>query len=268
MPAAQPPTRDDLLAAVERSPSATSAHDRAGWVSLFSADARIEDPVGSSAHVGSRAIERFYDTFIGPRTIVFHRDTDIVVGNTVIRDLELEVVMGGSVRLHNPAYLRYDLEEVGDDLKIARLQAFWELPAMLMQFARCGIGAVPASFALSGALLRNQGPRGAAGFMAGVRTGGRSAKRLVGALLAEAANGDTLAVKRRLAEGARLTRGDGSRLSLSDLVAELDHIRVQKPIAAGRHVVAGVDRDGDRRVVIADLAPGRPQVSGLRLFAD
>ena len=41
-----------LLAAVERSPEAAAAHDRAGWVGLFTVDGRIEDPVGSRPHVG------------------------------------------------------------------------------------------------------------------------------------------------------------------------------------------------------------------------
>jgi hypothetical protein len=61
-----------LLAAVERSPEA-AAHDRAGWVGLFTVDGRIEDPVGSRPHVGQAQIGRFYDTFIGPRDIAFDR---------------------------------------------------------------------------------------------------------------------------------------------------------------------------------------------------
>lgn len=69
-----PPNRDELLAAVERSPQAAAAHDRAGWVGLFTGDARVEDPVGSQPQVGHEAIGRFYDTFIGPRDITFHRD--------------------------------------------------------------------------------------------------------------------------------------------------------------------------------------------------
>jgi hypothetical protein len=34
----------DLLAAVERSPRAAAAHDRAGWMALFTRDGRVEDP--------------------------------------------------------------------------------------------------------------------------------------------------------------------------------------------------------------------------------
>lgn len=263
-----PTPRAALLAAVERSPEATTAHDRTAWVGLFSADGQVQDPVGSQPHVGHRAIGRFYDTFIGPRTITFHRDADIVVGNTVLRDLELEVAMGQSVRMRIPAYLRYDLTGPEGDLKIVRLQAYWELPAMIGEFARNGLGAVPAGLGLSSALLRNQGPRGALGFLSGMRTGGRRAKRHLTELLVDAAAGDELAVKRRLPEHVQITRGDRLRLSLSEFTTAVAGARVRKVITAGRFVVAGVDRDGQRALVIADLAPDRPVIGALRLFIE
>ena len=61
-------------------PRRPRAHDRDGWVGLFTADGVVEDPVGSRPHRGRAEIERFYDTFIGPRDITFHRDADVVVG--------------------------------------------------------------------------------------------------------------------------------------------------------------------------------------------
>jgi hypothetical protein len=63
------PDRHDLIAAVERSPQAAAAHDRSGWVGLFTSDGRVEDPVGSRPHVGYAQTGRFFDTFIGPRDI-------------------------------------------------------------------------------------------------------------------------------------------------------------------------------------------------------
>ena len=86
------PTDADVLSAVDRSLVAASARDRAGWLRLFTADGRVEDPVGSRPHVGAAQIARFYDTFIGPRQITAHRDADFVSGSTVVRDLTL----GGS----------------------------------------------------------------------------------------------------------------------------------------------------------------------------
>ena len=148
---------------MERSPAAAGAHDRTGWVGLFTGDATIEDPVGSRPHVGRAEIERFYDTFIGPRDITFDRAIDIVHGRTVLRDLTLTVRMGAVVTLRIPAILRYDVAGGStDELRIASLQAFWELPAMAWRFARNGPAAVPASLRLTRALLANQGVAGAA----------------------------------------------------------------------------------------------------------
>jgi hypothetical protein len=59
--------------------------------------------------VGRLQIECFYDTFIGPRDITFHRDLDIVAGMTVIRDLDLEVALSAAQSMTIPAVLRYDL---------------------------------------------------------------------------------------------------------------------------------------------------------------
>ena len=143
------PVEQTLLAAVERSPQAAAAHDRTGWVSLFTAEGRVEDPVGSRPHTGPAEIGRFYDTFIGPRDIAFHRDLDIVRGSSVIRDLDLEVAMGSSVTMTIPAFLRYDLSQVDGDWKVAMLRAYWELPAMMLQFLRNGAPAVPATVQLS-----------------------------------------------------------------------------------------------------------------------
>jgi hypothetical protein len=44
---------------------------------MFTAYGRVEDPYGSRPHVGPRQIDRFYDTFIAPRQIIFHRDFDV-----------------------------------------------------------------------------------------------------------------------------------------------------------------------------------------------
>ena len=96
------PTRAELLAAAEKSAVAVGAHDRRAWVGLFTPGGQIEDPVGSRPHRGGRAIERFYATFIGPRNITFHPDADVVVGNTVVRDLELEVTMADSLVTADP----------------------------------------------------------------------------------------------------------------------------------------------------------------------
>ena len=67
---------------------------RGGW-GLFSRRRPGRRPGGQSRpHVGPLQIGRFYDTFIEPRRIVFHHDSDIVCGPTVVRDVVLEVGHG------------------------------------------------------------------------------------------------------------------------------------------------------------------------------
>jgi hypothetical protein len=91
---------------------------------------------------GHEEIGRFYDTFIGPRQIIFHRDFDVVSGATVIRELMLEIVMAPAVSLDVPMHLRYQLRESDRDWSIERLCAHWELPLMVVQMLRAlGIAA-------------------------------------------------------------------------------------------------------------------------------
>src|SRR5262245_51573782 len=125
------PDSAELLATVELSPEAAGRHDRAGWVGLFTEDGRVEDPYGSRPHVGRTQLEHFYDTFIGPRDIIFHRHLDVVSGNSVIRDVTLEVKMSSRVTLMTPVFIRYDLRHDGNAWRVARLRAYWELAGMV-----------------------------------------------------------------------------------------------------------------------------------------
>jgi hypothetical protein len=256
-------TPADLLTAVERSPQAVGAHDRAGWVGLFAEGGRVEDPVGSRPHRGAGQIGRFYDTFIGPRQITFHRDVDIVAGATVIRDLELEVAMG-AVTMRIPAYLRYALTP---DLRITELQAYWELPTMVGQFLRAGTAALPAGFELARALLRNQGPTGAIGFAEGFRGAGRPGKRLLTVLLDELCAGNEVAVRRRLSRNTAVHTGETGSLEVSQLIELCAGAQWHKLIASGYSLAAALETERGRAVLIADLTPKPHAVGRLRYFS-
>lgn len=271
-------TRAELMTAVERSPQAAAAHDRAAWVNLFADGGRVEDPVGSRPHRGAAEIAQFYDTFIGPRDITFHRDIDIVAGSTVIRDLELEVAMGpadgAAVTMRIPAYLRYALEPSSQPssprARITELQAYWELPAMVVQFLRHGTRAVPAGLQLVGALLRNQGPVGAVGFAAGFRGVGarppsQSRRRFIG-LLNDLCSGDEVSVRRRLGRGARVMSGEDVPVGASRLTALTAGASWRKVIVSGSSAVAGLDTASGRGVLIAELTPGA--IRQVRYFTD
>lgn len=257
---------------MERSPAAAEAHDRAGWVGLFTGAATIEDPVGSRPHVGTAEIERFYDTFIGPRDITFHRGVDIVRGHTVLRDLVLEVAMGSAVTMRIPAVLRYDVQpipgEPTGELRLARLQAYWELPAMAWQFARNGPGALPASVQLTRSLLSNQGAAGAVGFMSGMVGVGARGKRHIAQLIDQACAGNEVAVKRQLGADADVTTGDTDRLRPTELVAALAGGQRRTLIVAGRHVAVGVTGPQGEAILIAEVGSRPTRVQRLRLFVD
>ncbi|WP_448399109.1 nuclear transport factor 2 family protein [Mycolicibacillus trivialis] len=243
----------ELLAAVEQSPRAAGAHDRAAWVGLFTADGRVEDPVGSRPHVGTERIGRFYDTFIGPRDITFHRDLDIVCATTVIRDLELEVAMGRGVVMNIPAFLRYDLRQADGRWRIAALRAYWELPAMMGQFLRNGVRALRPSLALAGGLGRNQGVSGAAGFLTGFRRVGARHKGAVGTFLSAVAREDITVAARLLAPDARISLGDDRPIALTEFVERLSGAGWTKIIGAGDTVAVSVFCDTDRGVLFAAL---------------
>ncbi len=208
----------ELLAVVERSPAATAVHDRTAWVGLFTDDGRVEDPFGSRPHVGRDQIGRFYDTFISPRQLIFHRDFDVVSGVTVVRDLMLEVIMAPGVTLNVPTHLRYDLRESDGEWAIERLCAHWELPVMVAQMLRHGGKSLPPSIRLAGGLIRNQGLSGTAGFLAGFRRAGNREKRCVEKFLDAAAAGDQMAARRALSQGAAVSLGNDTPIAAGELV--------------------------------------------------
>ena len=261
-----PLDRKHLLAAVERSPQAFTVHDRDGWVGVFTTDARVEDPVGSRPHVGYEQIYRFYDTFIGPRDIKFHRDLDIVFGTAVLRDLELEVSMGSAVTMYIPALLRYDLREANGQWQVAELRAYWELPAMMLQFLRTGPRAASPAMQLTRGLLLNQGLSGTAGFMTGFRRVGARHKRLAETFLCAAARKDTSAALRPLSSTAAITLGDNDPLDLAELVDQLDGASWTKVIGAGRTVAISLDSAHGRGIVLVDVAWRGNAINRIRYF--
>ena len=258
----------DAIAAVERSPAAVSVHDRDAWVGAFTDDGVVEDPVGSRPHRGRTQLTRFYDTFIGPRDIVFHRDVDLVIGSTVIRDLQLEVAMAAGLVLRIPAYLRYVVSDDRGDPKIEAVQAFWELPAMMLQFLRSGPRSVPAGVQMARGLITNQGLPGTLGFLGGFRGAGAPGKRHFRQFLADAQVGDEVAMRRWLGKGARITAGDRTAMTSAELLSRLAGARPRKVIGSGYSLVAGIDRDGGRDILIADVTAKPFAIRRIRYFCE
>ena len=233
---------------------------------LFTDDGRVEDPVGSRPHVGRIEIGRFYDTFIGPREIAFHRDLDVVDGRSVVRDLELEVAMGSSVTMMIPAVLRYDLRQVEGEWKIEALGAYWELPAMMLQFLGNGVSALPAGVQLSRALIRNQRLRGAAGFVVGFRRVGSRQKTLVDTFVNAVGRSDRFTALQALSSGAAITFGDHETADVGRLIERCSGATTMKLIAAGSTVAASVASGRGRGILFADVARRGTGIQRVRYF--
>jgi hypothetical protein len=255
----------ELLAVVERSPAATAAHDRAGWVGLFSPDARVEDPYGSQPHVGYDEIGRFYDTFIAPRQIIFHRDVDVSVDSAVVRDLLLEIVMAPGVTLDVPMHLRYDLRDANGNWEIERLRAHWELPTMMVPMLRHGVKSLPPSLRLVRELVGNQGIGGSVGYLRGLRRPGGRAKRSVATFLDAAVTGDQITARRALGNSA-ITHGEQTPISLGECVDRLRGGRWSKLIATGDTVSASVTTTTGRGVIFCEIPSAARGIARVRYF--
>jgi hypothetical protein len=165
-------------------------------------------------------------------------------------------------------YIRYDLTDAADELKIAALSAFWELPAMVGQFLRGGVGAVPAGVQLSRLLLRNQGLVGTLGFLGGFRGIGGGAKGAVARFLDAACAGDEVGMRRRLAGQVRISSGDDLQLSAGDLLRHLSGARWRKLIGSGHAVVAATERAGQRSVIFAEVGTDPLAITRIRVFSE
>ncbi|MFE3102061.1 nuclear transport factor 2 family protein [Nocardia tengchongensis] len=260
------PTAAELLATVEASPRAVGAHDKAAWVGLFADDGSVEDPVGSRAHVGRAAIERFYETFIAPNGIAFDVTNDVVCGMTVFRDLSIATTMSTGVTLHVPMHLRYDLEDVDGALKIRRLRAHWELAGMIGQLMGSGTKGLLAGAKLGPQLLGNQGLGGAVGFMSGLRGVGAAGKQAAERLLDAVSRGDSASARAVLAPVPRLEWGVDGAMSLEDFATRVKGLRWDKTIAAGHSVTVSVDTREGRGIAELDFTERGLRIESARIF--
>jgi hypothetical protein len=254
-----------LIEYVAQSPKLCAAHDRAGWLGLFAADAEVNDPIGSRPHRGREALERFYDTFIAPNQLAFAVDNDIVCGMTVMRDLHINTTMSTGVRLSVPMHLRYELVEQDGRLKINRLYAHWELGEMLRQ-QMSSLSGIWTSFQLTPRLLRHQGVGGLLGFMGGLSGHGIAGKATASTFLAALAAGNATAAGVFLAEGCTIETPPGTAVGLPELAAGTRNLQWRKLIGAGNFASATITL-GPRRGVALFRFDERPdKISGLQIY--
>lgn len=259
-------TPAQLIAAVEQSPALVAVHDRARWCNLYAVDGQVNDPVGSRPHDGRAAIERFYDTFIAPNTIVFQVEQNIVCGMSVMRDLGIQTTMSTGVTLKVPMHLRYDLVEEGGALKIRRLHAHWELPFMISQLLKTGLRGIWTSIKLGPQLIANQGFGGMLGFMRGFLGSGRAGKRAAEAFLDAVSRQDVAAAGALLAKACELEMPAYRVLPLPELAGQLRGLQWRKSIAAGNCVTVSLQLNDRRGVALFRFDQGPRRISSLQVF--
>ncbi|QIS15098.1 nuclear transport factor 2 family protein [Nocardia arthritidis] len=260
-------TAAELLAAVQASPRAVTAHDRAAWVGLFTADAVVNDPVGSRPHTGRDAIERFYDTFIAPNTIVFAASHDIVCPPTVFRDLTIEITMSAGATVAVPMHLRYDLADQDGHWKIARLHAHWELGPMIGQLLRTGGPGLLAGLQLGRRLVRHQGIGGATGMLralVGVGDAGKDEAERVFSAAAATEIGDI----RGLLGADTIVELGGNRVTIEEFTNRTRNMVWDKLIAAGNTVTASVLIGEAPGIALVEFVSSTGRITAVRLFLD
>lgn len=174
---ALPFDRKACLACVSKSPEAVAAKDKNSWLALFTADAVIEDPVGSRPQADAESRAAFWEAFIAPNIIEFDVQHDTVAYPDVWRDLTIHIQLSSHCRIAAPMHLRYRLCEVDGELKIERLQAYWEMALLTRGVMRAGPAGWWAGTRMFIGILRHLGGGGAMGFLKGMKNRGLSAKR-------------------------------------------------------------------------------------------
>ncbi len=253
------------LAAVQASPIAVAAHDKAAWLSLFAADALVNDPVGSRPHVGAEAISRFYDTFIAPNDIRFEVAHDLVCGNSVVRDLIIETRMSTGLRVRVPTHIRYELVAESGALRIRRLYAHWELLPMVGQTLAMGLNGWWTYAKLSVQMIGQQGVGGVLGFMRAFGGVGARGKAVAEQLLTALRDNDLSAVS-ALTTNVTIQSGDGTSLSVEELSQGLRAVRWEKLMAAGQCVTGTIFTQGGRGVILMEFAAPARTLGRVRLY--
>jgi len=126
------PTARDLA---RRSQAAVEAKDRQGWLSLFTADAMVADPIGPSpldpdgcGHRGLAAIAAFYDTVIAPNDGVrFEIERSYLCGEEVADVGVIRTTLpGGCHTVVVRGVYTYRTDGAG---RLTALRAYWEFDA-------------------------------------------------------------------------------------------------------------------------------------------
>ncbi len=112
--------------------------NKEAWLGLYADDAIVKDPVGVSpfdpvgdGHIGKAAIEKFWDTVIGPASLTMGADKRIISGPRHCASLQwVENAMGEGQTTKVEMMATY---EVNDEGKITQMFAHWDFDGLMAQ---------------------------------------------------------------------------------------------------------------------------------------
>jgi SnoaL-like domain len=251
----------DPLAVVAASPALVLQGDLAGWLSLFTDDALVEDPVGAAKYRGKSRIEAFWRVFIAPQErIVFHPRREFVTPSLVMRQVRIESITAVSPEPVNvEAILEYRLRGP----LIASMRAFWAVRAPVAWHLGQGIAGLVGLARHGGRLVGGLGLGDALAFGRAMvpRLSAGTARRLLEPL----GSAPREPWRQALAAASVRAVGLGGGGGTIDDVASLWNAlrgdgsvrRVEAVTVGGDEVAAILTGDGPDVAVIARVARGR-----------
>ena len=125
--------------AAAKSRAAVTAHDKEAWLTLFTDDACVEDPIGVSpidpegkGILGKENLARFWDTNIARNDIGFEVHESFAAGDEVANRMTLTLRFPGGATGTVEGVFVYKVDEDG---LLVSMRGFWELDAMLATLA-------------------------------------------------------------------------------------------------------------------------------------
>jgi hypothetical protein len=264
----------DPLAVVEASPTLVLRKDLAGWLSIYTDDALIEDPVGAERYRGKARIEAFWRVFIAPQErIVFRPRRDFVTSTVVMRQVTVETVTPVSPQPVNvEAIIEYRLRSQssapgssapGSTPLIESMRAFWTVSDPVLWHFRQGLAGIRGLAQHGGRLVGGLGLGAALAFGRAMLP--RVSQRTAEALLEPLGTAPREQWRQALAAASVRAVGlPGHPGTIDDLAGLWTALRgdgsVRRPEAVtvgGNEVAAILTGDGPEVAVIAKIARGR-----------
>ncbi|MBW2388209.1 MAG: nuclear transport factor 2 family protein [Deltaproteobacteria bacterium] len=125
------------IIAAQNSWRCVHAKDKEGWLDLMADDICIEDPIGEAPTNptgkgvrGKAEVSEFYDTFMGPATIVVETHESSGAGNESAHVLTLHTTLPNGVTTHVRGIFTYHLNDQG---KLTNLRGYWNMADMVFE---------------------------------------------------------------------------------------------------------------------------------------